>query len=553
MMPQDTAAWPATMPHGIAVAKTNLCHNVQIGSLRYPDVPLLIEEDGSLSYGEAWNAIERVACYLQISLRIEPGARVMMFMQNSRAFLLAYFAILRIGAVVVPVNPMNRRGELAHFLKDASVEVVFCDATNVDELFHSDGFDALRAVIVNAAPQTPIPNLLAAPASPRFVEFATALTHDTLGLGDLQHRPDDLALVLYSSGTTGRPKGCMHTHRSLMASAAIVATWQWIYPGSVSFAALPWFHITGMQNLLNAPVYAGATIVLQRRWERDAAAAMFARHRVTHWTAMPTMVIDFLASPRLLQYDLSSVRRIGGGGAAMPEAVGRRLLEATGLNFLEGYGLSETAHVLGNPPHRAKRQCLGMPLYNTDVRIVDSATLQELPAGVEGEIVVSGPQIFEGYWNNAQATSDATCELDGCRFVRTGDLGRRDEEGYFFILDRLKRMVNASGYKVWPAEVEAILHEHPAVQEACVISSHDAYRGETVKAVIVLKPSHVASMREQDIIEWARGRMAAYKYPRLVEFATELPKTATGKVAWRILQDSERARLERASQPRQAG
>jgi fatty-acyl-CoA synthase len=542
MKPKDTNAWPATMPHSIAIPATNLCHNLQIASVRYPLMPLLIEEGGSLAYGDAWGDIERIAGYLKVALRIERGARVMMFMQNSRAFLLAYFAILRIGGVVVPVNPMNRRGELAHYLEDAQVEAAFCDGTNIPELLNCSNSNSLRAIIVSGLEATSTD----ASTSQRIVNLEEVLRSAHVP-DELPQNPDDLALILYSSGTTGVPKGCMHTHRSLMASAGIVATWQLIYPGSVTFAALPWFHITGMQNLLNAPIHAGATIVLQRRWEREAAAAMIARHRVTHWTAMPTMVIDFLASPRFKEYDLRSVRRIGGGGAAMPEAVGRQLFDATGLSFLEGYGLSETAHALGNPPHRPKRQCLGIPLFDTDVRIVDPVTLCEVPVGSEGEIVISGPQIFQGYWHNPKATEEASCQLDGQRFVRTGDLGRVDEEGYFFILDRLKRMVNASGYKVWPAEVEAMLHEHPDVQEACVIASHDQYRGETVKAVIVLKASRNGLVLEQDIINWARERMAAYKYPRLVEFVAELPKSPTGKVAWRVLQEQERARCAAAA------
>ena len=537
----DIPAWPTTVPHDIQVPETNLCFNLQVGSMRYGPVALLHDDAGSLSYAQAWEAVERLAAYLQASLRIGRGDRVLMFMQNSRAFLLAYFAILRIGGVVVPINPMNRRVELAHYLADARVSAAFCDAGNAEELCHSAGVERLAAIVVDGLQD----GWTSTGAGARLVTpFARALACDGTP-GPLLHEPDEVSLILYSSGTTGAPKGCMHTHRSLLASASIVAHWQQIHPGSVSLAALPWFHITGMQNLLNAPVYGGATIVLLKRWDRDAAAALIARHRVTHWTAMPTMVIDFLASPALSTYDLGSIRRIGGGGAAMPEAVSRQLFEATGLNFLEGYGLSETAHALGNPADRFKRQCLGMPLFNTDVRIMDPETLELLEAGAVGEILISGPQVFQGYWNNAQATTDSERVIEGRRFVRTGDLGRFDEEGYFFIVDRLKRMVNASGYKVWPAEVEAMLHEHPDVQEACVIAAQDPYRGETVKAVVVLRNSGRGLVTEAEIIEWSRQRMAAYKYPRIVEFVPELPKSPTGKIAWRALQEHEQERARR--------
>ncbi|MBC7707164.1 MAG: AMP-binding protein, partial [Rhodoferax sp.] len=297
----------------------------------------------------------------------------------------------------------------------------------------------------------------------------------------------------------------------------------------------------GMQNLLNAPIFSGATLVLMERWSRERAGELIARHHVSHWTAMPTMLIDFLASAQFREFDLSSIRRVGGGGAGMPQAVGERIKEMTGMDFLEGYGLSETAHVTGNPPHAFKRQCLGMPLFNTDVRVIDPESLDELPPGQVGEIVMTGPQVFTGYWRNEDATGAATLLIDGKRFVRSGDLGRRDEEGYFFIVDRLKRMINASGFKVWPAEVESMLHQHPAVAEACVIGMSDAYRGESVKAFIVLRTDAPDQTTDVDLIAWARERMAIYKVPRMIVFTDALPKSATGKIAWRELQARERA------------
>jgi fatty-acyl-CoA synthase len=215
------------------------------------------------------------------------------------------------------------------------------------------------------------------------------------------------------------------------------------------------------------------------------------------------MLVDFLSHPSLQDYDLSSLRVLGGGGAAMPEAVARRLEDVIGLPFVEGYGLSETmapSHI--NPPQRPKRQCGGIPFFNTDARVLDVDSLKELPPNKVGEIVVHGPQVFQGYWKQPEASAQAFIEHDGKRFFRTGDLGYYDEEGYFFITDRLKRMINCSGYKVWPAEVEAMLYAHPAIQEACVIGSRDAYRGETVKAVVVLK-SAVKNIAPKDIIDWS--------------------------------------------------
>jgi fatty-acyl-CoA synthase len=252
------------------------------------------------------------------------------------------------------------------------------------------------------------------------------------------------------------------------------------------------------------------------------------------------MVIDLLGSPNFESYDLSSIVYIGGGGAAMPQAVAQRLLEQYGLRYVEGYGLTETAapsHT--NPPDAAKQQCLGIPFMSTDARVVDPETLQEVPVGEQGEIVVCGPEVFQGYWKRPDATEQAFFELDGKRFFRTGDLGRVDEEGYFFLTDRLKRMINASGFKVWPAEVEALMFRHPAIVEACVIATKDSYRGESVKAVVVLRPAFVGQVSEADIVAWCRENMAVYKVPRVVQFVDALPKSGSGKVMWRALQEAE--------------
>jgi len=235
--------------------------------------------------------------------------------------------------------------------------------------------------------------------------------------------------------------------------------------------------------------------------------------------------------------------RIGGGGAAMPEAVAAKLQERVGLPFLEGYGLTETsAPSHANPPHRPKRQCAGIPYFDTDSRVIDPVTFMELGPKEVGEIVTHGPQVFRGYWKQPRATEEAFIQHDGKKFFRTGDLGYFDEEGYFFITDRLKRMINASGFKVWPAEVEAMLYAHPDIQEACVIGTRDAHRGETVKAVVVLKAAARGRVHEDDVVAWAKEHMAAFKYPRVVEFVEQLPKTATGKVFWRRLQEEENKR-----------
>jgi fatty-acyl-CoA synthase len=332
----------------------------------------------------------------------------------------------------------------------------------------------------------------------------------------------------------------MHTHSSVQATTVPYLNWRGVQGAAVVLCALPMFHVTGMQAGMNSPIHLGATMVILSRWDRDCAAMQIERAGVTNWSAITTMMVDFLSNPKLSSYDLSSLQVLGGGGAAMPEALARKLEQVIGLPFVEGYGLSETmapSHI--NPPQRPKRQCAGIPFFNTDARVIDPESLRELPPNEVGEIIVHGPQVFRGYWNQPQATAEAFLLHDGKRFFRTGDLGYYDEEGYFFITDRLKRMLNCAGFKVWPAEVEAMLYAHPAIQEACVIGARDPYRGETVKALVVPKKEYQGKVDPQAIIDWARGKMAAFKVPRIVEFVDELPRTATGKILWRKLQEEE--------------
>ncbi|NBS56869.1 MAG: long-chain fatty acid--CoA ligase, partial [Betaproteobacteria bacterium] len=462
------------------------------------------------------------------------------------------YAILRADATVVPVNPMNRTEELRHYVEDSGATVAICGQEvwpQVEPLM-SEGLAhcvvGTYSDYIDPATDLPLPEFVRAPraamTSSKAVSWTDALA---ASLTPSEHLagPDDLAVLPYTSGTTGKPKGCMHTHASIMHTALGGVAWQNGTSEAVILGVLPNFHVTGMQGNMNTPIILGATVVVMTRWDRDCAALLIQRRRVTSWTNITAMLIDFLANPKLDQYDLSSLTRVGGGGASMPEAIAQKLNDKIGLPYIEGYGLTETAaptHV--NPVNRPKKQCGGIPFFDTDSRVIDPEKRVELGPNEVGEIISRGPQVFRGYWNQPQATRDTFIEFDGHTFFRTGDLGYYDEEGYFFITDRLKRMINASGFKVWPAEVEAMLYAHPDIQEACVIASRDAYRGETVKAVVVLKAASRGKVTPEDVIEWAKEKMAAYKYPRMVEFVTELPKTGTGKVFWRKLQEMEDAR-----------
>ncbi len=560
--------WPRRLPHTLHAPATSLWLNLEVSALRYPQKPALVFFDRLTTYAELLAQAERLAAHLRAQ-GVQDGDRVIVFMQNCPQWIVAYYAVLRANAVVVPVNPMNKADELGHYITDPDARVAICAADLAGELVKANaGVPAaqrLRHMVVThysdaMGPQAEVPPAWQAWLGTRHdtpvldgasvATWAEALAC-TGPLPEHNRGPDDLAVLPYTSGTTGLPKGCMHPHRTLMHNAVASGLWGNSTPEAVSLLVVPLFHITGMVTGMHAGIYGGSTTVLMPRWDRELAGRLISRWRVTHWTNIPTMVIDLLASPSFEQYDLTSLVYIGGGGAAMPQAVAQRLLEQFGLRYAEGYGLTETAAPShSNPPDAPKQQCLGIPFLSAEARVVDPETLRELPMGEAGEILIHGPMVFDGYWKRPDATAAAFVEIDGKRFFRSGDLGRVDEEGYFFITDRLKRMINASGFKVWPAEVEALMFKHPAIAEACVIATQDAYRGESVKAVVVLRADAKGKTSEADILAWCREHMAVYKAPREVQFVDALPKSGSGKVMWRWLQEQEAAR---AREPAAAG
>jgi fatty-acyl-CoA synthase len=556
--------WPDHSRQHLDAPATNLFYNLEVSARRYPSKPGLIYYDTPIGFAELHEEAQRIAGHLEQRCGVRKGDRVLLYMQNSPQFVIAYYGILRANAVVVPLNPMYLTAEFLRCAKDAGATTAVVSQElypRIEPLLDSG---ALEQVIVAAySDYLKQPTSLAVPefiAAPR-IEVArpgVTLWRDVLASelrpGPSSAGPDDLAVMPYTSGTTGEPKGCMHTHRSTMHTLVASMRWFTVQPESTLLGVAPFFHVTGMQGSMNGPLYNGNTVVLLPRWDRVAAAECVERYRIMSWTGVPTMFQDFFMNPNIDRYDLSSIRRLSGGGAAMPAAVAQRLLQR-GITFCEGYGLTETmaaTHI--NPAARAKPQCLGIPIYNVDSRVIDPTTGDELAAGEVGEIVTHGPQVFLGYWNKPQDSAQAFIEIDGKRFLRTGDLGRVDEDGYFFMVDRLKRMINASGFKVWPTEVESQMYQHPAVAEACVIGSSDAHRGETIKALVVLRPEWKGRIEAPAIIDWCRKNMAAYKVPRILEFVDALPKSGSGKIQWRELQERERrAEAERSTAPERAG
>jgi fatty-acyl-CoA synthase len=540
--------WPRHALHELQAPATNLFYNLEVSARRYPSKPAFVYYDNALSFSALEEEATRLAGYLQQRCGVGAGDRVLLYMQNSPQFVIAYYGILRANAVVVPLNPMYLTQELKRCAFDSGARSAVVAQELYARIAPLLGAELEHLVLatyadyLKAPTELAVPEFISAPraavAHPQVVAWERALGAD-LRPGPLTQGPDDLAVMPYTSGTTGEPKGCMHTHRTTMHTTVGSMTWFALQPEMTTLGLAPFFHVTGMQGSMNGTIYLGSTVVLLPRWDREVAAQCVQRYRITGWTAVPTLIQDFFANPNLERYDLSSIRQLHGGGAAMPAAVAQRLLDR-GVTYFEGYGLSETmaaTHI--NPPQLAKKQCLGIPIYGVDSRVVDPLTFQELPAGEVGEIITHGPQVMLGYWNRPAETAAALVQIEGKRFLRTGDLGRVDEDGFFFMVDRLKRMINASGFKVWPSEVETFMYQHPAVQEACVIGVPDAHRGESVKAFVVLRAGAHGTLTEQDLISWCRTNMAAYKVPRSIAFVEALPKSGSGKIQWRELQERE--------------
>ncbi|HSW08947.1 long-chain-fatty-acid--CoA ligase [Aquabacterium sp.] len=565
--PTPEPFWPDGLPRTLEPPQRTLFGNLAAAAVRAPERTAIVFCDTPLRYDTLLRQVEQLAGWLQQRCGVQRGDRVLLFSQNCPQFTVAYYAVLRADAVVVPVNAMSTAAELAYFADDSGARVAIVGAELAERavtLLAADGphggphsgphSGRLDHVIAHRYADAVAPDVLAGDAGtvPDWVRRSADITLPS-GVTDwrsalaaalppapAQATPDDLCLLPYTSGTTGQPKGCRHSHRTVMHSIAAARRWRSLPEGCVVLAVAPMFHLLGMQNGMNLPMLLAGTVVMQPRWDRTAAAALIERYRVVFWAAPPTMVVDFFSQAGLDGHDLSSLKMLVGGGAAMPEAVSALLRERYRIDYNEAYGLTETASFLHcNPVGRGKACCLGVPTFEVDSRIIDPVTHAPVAAGEVGELITCAPQVMLGYWQRPEADALAFLMIDGKRFFRTGDLCSVDDEGYFFMRDRLKRMINVSGFKVWPAEVENLLYAHPGVHEACVIATPDARGGEAVKAVVVLKPEVRGQLSEAELIAWARTQMAVYKAPRQVQFVAQLPKSGTGKIAWRTLQDAE--------------
>lgn len=477
---------------------------------------------------------------------VKKGDRVSLFLENSPQFVVSYFGVLKAGGVVVAANPMFKEDELEYEIKDAGSKVLIAQDIlypKADKIRDAAGLTHI--ILTSYRDYIPQKSALPLHAS---MQAPKRRFPKTLELLDLLERypptppkveinlKEDLALLQYTSGTTGLPKGAMITHYGLLSNTVCSAVWLGMREEDIVLSVLPFFHVTGMIHSMNMPIYMGTTNIMLARFDPETAMRAIHQYHCTTWTSITTMNVAVVNFPGVDKYDLSSLKRCLTGGAPVPQEILEKWRVRIGPELCEGYGLSETiSQTHMNPIHAPRYGSIGLPAFGVECRIVDLATGADLPLEKEGELWVKGPTVMQGYWNRPGETQEVL--KDG--WLATGDIARMDEDGFFYIVGRKKDLIKASGYSVFPAEVENFLYSHPAVKEVAVIGVPDSYRGENIKAVIVLKAEYSDRIKEEEIVTWCKDRMAAYKYPRMVEFVKELPKTASGKVLKRLLREKE--------------
>jgi long-chain acyl-CoA synthetase len=464
-------------------------------------------DDAAMTYRALDEASARVAGLLR-ERGLKPGDRVGLMMPNVAEVPVLYYGVLRAGGVVVPMNPLLKAREVAYYLGDSGAGLVFAWHAFADQARPGAEQAGADAMVVDTAS---FPQVLAA-AVP---DYQVADTGD-----------EDTAVILYTSGTTGHPKGAELTHGNLISNTAVTrAEIVQAGPDDVIFGGLPLFHVFGQTVALNVAVAAGACLTLLPRFDAAHALRIIAGHRVTVFEGVPTMYVALLHQPDRADYDTSALRMCISGGAALPVEVLRGFDEAFGVPVLEGYGLSETSPVasFNHPGRQRKPGSIGTPIRDVQMRVVDGED-HEVPQGEVGEIVIRGPNVMKGYWQRPEATAEAI--RDG--WFHTGDLARVDSGGYFYIVDRKKDLIIRGGYNVYPREIEEVLYEHPAVSEAAVIGLPHPALGEEVAAAVTLNPGAAATPGE--LRDYVKSQVAAYKYPRHVWIADSLPKGATGKI-----------------------
>lgn len=494
----------------------NIAQHVTRAGHFFPDKPAILFEGRTYTYRELDETANRLANGLR-ALGVRRGDRVSLYLPNIPAFPLAYLATLRVGAVAVSINSLFKTDEVRYIVNDSGSVVLFTTADLYPQLDRA-GMPSLKAVIISEGRvdgETQMDDLVSRGAS----QFQA----EDMGR-------DDMAALLYTSGTTGHPKGVILTHANVISNIYSTNHHAGMRPDDRLLLFLPLFHCFGQNFIMNSAFNAGATLVLQRRFEMERTLDSIQRDRATMFFGVPTIYIYLLNNPGHA-FDLSSVRYWFSAAAAMPYEIAQQWHYQVGLPIYEGYGLTESSPFASyNHDFRYKPGTVGTPIENVEMKIFDEDD-QEVPIGALGEIVIRGPNVMQGYFGKEKDTAAAL--RNG--WLHSGDIGFMDDEGYFHIVDRVKDMINAAGFKVYPVEVENVLYQHPAIQEAAVYGVPDPVKGEAVEAAIVLRPGTQATPEE--IIEFCRSRIAVFKAPRAVRLVPQLPKSATGKILKRILRD----------------
>ena len=545
------------VPHTIEYPERPLHTNLEESARKYPNATATIFMDAKLTYAQLNALADRFAAALQ-QLGVKKGDRVGLYLANCPQFIIGYYGALKAGAIVVSFNPLYAAREVEHQLKDSGAETMLVMSRFYPIVKQVRARTALKHVIVTNIKEyfPPLIKLLFTLAKEKHEGDRQDISGDanTYWFQDLLNKapakptpvevkPSDTACLLYTGGTTGVPKGAELSHANIMSNAVMCRYWLHDIQETkeVILTALPLYHSYGMTTCMNLGIYVAAALLLIPN-PRDIPTLMknINTHHPTLFPGVPTMYVAFNNFPDLHKYNVKSIRACISGAAGLPVEVQTKFQELTGARLVEGYGLSEASPVTHANPIYGKNKIgtIGLPWPDTDAKIVDLETgTKELPPGEIGELIVRGPQVMKGYWNMPEETALAL--RNG--WLYTGDIAKMDEEGYFQIVDRKKDMIIAGGFNIYPRDVEEVLYQHPKVKEAVVAGIPDPYRGETVKAYIVLKEGETATAEE--IIEFCRGNMAKYKVPTAVEFRTELPKTIVGKILRRMLVEEEKKKL----------
>lgn len=522
---------------------------------KLPGQPLM---DAKLSYRDLRDAVNRFANAL-IKLGVKKGDRVAIYLPNCPQFVIAYYAALKAGAVIAPVNPIYTPRELEFILQDSGAETIIALSQFYPKLQEVRGRTKLKNVIV-ANIKEYFPSFLKTLFSLAMEKkeghrvelvagdhwFQEVMKNEAALAPNVDVKPDDDAVLLYTGGTTGLPKAAQLAHRNLMANTVQLRAWiPWAKEANEGFlTALPMFHSYAMTTCLNEAMHlAGTLILIPNPRDLDHVLKAIDRHKPSFFPGVPTLYTAINNNPNVTKYDLKSIKACISGAAGLPVEVAKKFGEITGGRLVEGYGLSEASPVVTANPVTDKNRIgtIGVPVPDTDVKLFDVETGdKEVPVGQPGELCVKGPQVMKGYWNKPDETMKTI--RDG--WLHTGDVAVMDEDGYFRIVDRLKEMIISGGYNIYPREIEEVLYQHAAVLEATAIGIPDAYRGESAKAFVVLKPGQTATAEE--LIAFCKQNLAPYKVPRAIEFRDALPKTMIGKILRRELVAEEKAKMAAA-------